>query len=114
MSLRITEKMIPDNQIDDHLDESNTSDDDKSVPSSIEDSNKEETQVFYKESFWPAKPDTPKGFTFKGRNKMMAFAMKKIKNTLKTRMEKEINVTKFKILDSKLHGGATKIIVEII
>ena len=67
--------MILDNQIDDHLNESNTSDD-ESVASSIEDNNKEETQVFYKESFWPAKPDTPKGFTFKGRNKMMAFAMK--------------------------------------
>ena len=108
--------MILDNQIDDHLNESNTSDD-ESVASSIEDiedNNKEETQVFYKESFWPAKPDTPKGFTFKGRNKMMAFAMEKIKNTFKTRMEKEINVTKFKILDSKLHGGATQIIVEII
>ena len=60
--------MILDNQIDDHLNESNTSDD-ESVASSIEDNNKEETQVFYKESFWPAKPDTPKGFTFKGRNK---------------------------------------------
>ena len=74
--------MILDNQIDDHLNESNTSDD-ESVASSIEDNNKEETQVFYKESFWPAKPDTPKGFTFKGRNKMMAFAMEKIKTLLR-------------------------------
>ena len=40
--------------------------------------------------------------------------MKKIKNTFKTQMEKKINVTKFKILDSKLHGGATQKIVEMI
>ena len=42
--------MILDNQIDDHLNESNTSDD-ESVASSIEDiedNNKEETQVFIK------------------------------------------------------------------
>ena len=30
---------------------------------------KDKTQKTYRESFWPAKPDKPKGFTYKGKSK---------------------------------------------
>ena len=92
---------------DDEINES-----DESI--NTEDENVEDTQCYYKESFWPAKPDTPKGFTYKGKAKMMTYSMNKIKNTLKKGMEKQVNGTNFKIVDTKLHGGATQLIVQMI
>ena len=79
--------------------------DDESITSNSEDENIEEPQNVYKESFWPAKPDTPRGFTYKGKSNLMTHAMEKIKSTLKRGSLKEINGLKFKISDVKLHGG---------
>ena len=87
--------------------------DDESITSNSEDENIEEPQNVYKESFWPAKPDTPRGFTYKGKSNLMTHAMEKIKCTLKRGSLKEINGLKFKISDVKLHGGATQVTVEM-
>ena len=43
----------------------------------------EETQTVYKENLWPAKPEVPKGYTYKGKSKMMTYAIDKIKSALK-------------------------------
>ena len=75
---------------------------------------KEEQINVYKESFWPAKPEEPKGFTFKGKSKMMTYAMEKTRSYLKKGIEKEVNnKMKFKILDSRKVGGSTQVTVEI-
>ena len=73
----------------------------------------DDKQTVYKENSWPAKPETPKGFTFKGESKMMTYAMEKTKATLKKGIEKEINDIKFKVLDAKTLGGATQVAVEM-
>ena len=44
---------------------------------------KDKTQTTYRESFWPAKPETPKGFTYKGKSKLMSHVMEKIKSILR-------------------------------
>ena len=44
---------------------------------------------------------------------MMTYAVEKCKSTLKKSIEKEINETKFKVLDHKLHGGATQVTIEM-
>ena len=104
--------MILEHKTDDHSDNSdNESIAENNENDEIEDV--EETQRFYKESFWPAKPDTPKGFTYKGKSKIMTHAMNKIKSILKKSTQKEINNIKFKIQDTKIHGGATQIIVQM-
>ena len=67
---------------------------------------KDKTQITYRESFWPAKPDTPKGFTYKGKSKLMSHIMEKIKNVLKKGTTKEIGDIKIDVLDAKPLGGA--------
>ena len=86
--------------VDDH---ENDDSDDESIASNNEnlDIKNDGKQTVYKESSWPAKPETPKGFTFKGKSKMMTYAMEKTKATLKKGVEKEINDIKFKVLDAK-------------
>ena len=37
----------------------------------------------YQENYWPSKPEKPKGFTFKGKHKLMTFAVNKSKILLK-------------------------------
>ena len=75
---------------------------------------KEEETNVYKETFWPARPEEPKGFTFKGKSKMMTYSMEKAKSILKKGTEKEINgKKKFKVLDSRKQGGATQIAIEV-
>ena len=44
---------------------------------------------------------------------MMTYTMEKIKTVCKKGVEKDIGNIKFKILDSKMHGGATQVTVEI-
>ena len=73
----------------------------------------EEQPLVYKENFWPAKPEEPKGFTFKGKSKMLTYAVEKAKATLKKGIENEANGKKFKILDQRKTGGATQITIEI-
>ena len=93
----------------------NDDSDNESVASNNEnlDVKNDDKQTVYKESSWPAKPETPKGFTFKGKSKMMTYAMEKTKATLKKGIEKEINYIKFKVLDAKTLGGATQVTVEM-
>ena len=74
--------------------------------------NDEEINV-YKENSWPSLPEEPKGFTYKGKSKMMTCAMEKTKTVLKKGIEKEIDETKFKVLDHKMHGGAKQVTIEI-
>ena len=93
----------------DHLEDDFS--DNESITSTSE--NNEESQTIYKESFWPAKPETPKGFTFNGKSKMMTYALNKIKSILKKGVEKEIDGIKFKILDVRTLGGATQITAEM-
>ena len=40
--------------------------------SDVFETNDDEPNV-YKENFWPAKPEEPKGFTYKGKSKMMTY-----------------------------------------
>ena len=74
---------------------------------------KDEEQSVYKENFWPAKPDEPKGFTYKGKGKMMTYVIEKTKVALKKGIEREIDETKFRVLDHKIHGIATQVTIEI-
>ena len=103
--------MVLDHSLDDHDDEGDEYSDNHELDNTIEDN--DEVQTVYKENSWPAKPDEPKGFTFKGKNKMMAFAMIKTKTYFKKGIEKDIIGTKFKILDTRMLGGATQNIVEM-
>ena len=73
----------------------------------------EEAQGVYKENSWPAKPEEPKGYTFKGKSKMMGYITEKVKNVLKKGSENEIGHFKFKVLDSKKNGGSTQVTIEI-
>ena len=72
---------------------------------------KDKTQKTYRESFWPAKPDTPKGFTYKGKSKLMSHIMEKIKSVLKKGTTKEIGDIKIDVLDAKPLGGALQVTV---
>ena len=76
-------------------------------------STNDEVQNVYQENCWPAKPEMPKGYTFKGKNKMMTYSMNKIKSLLKKGSERQIDDTIFKILDVKIHGGATQILAQM-
>ena len=113
----MSNKGIKDNTvliIDDNIE----SDDETDVSVKIEntsdvlETNDDEPNV-YKENFWPAKPEEPKGFTYKGKSKMMTYAVGKIKISLKKCIEKEKNGIKFRVLDSKKIGGATQVTIEI-
>ena len=73
----------------------------------------EEEQNVYKESSWPAEPEAPKGYTFKGKSKMMAYAQNKIKTFFTKGLEIEISKKKFKVHDKRAHGGATQTVIEI-
>ena len=73
-----------------------------------------DTQTVYKENCWPPNPETPKGYTFKGKSKMMTYSLGKIKQILKKGTEKEINSVKFIVLDVKLVGGATQTVIQMI
>ena len=74
---------------------------------------KEDETNVYKENFWPAEADTPKGYTFKGKHKLLTYAVGKSKTLLKKGIEKEINNIKFKVLDNRVIGGATQVTVEM-
>ena len=73
----------------------------------------EEEYSVYKVNFWPAKPDAPKGYTFKGKSKTMTFIVGKIKNEMKKGTEKEMDNVKFKVLDNRIVGGATQVMIEM-
>ena len=73
----------------------------------------DEPQSVYKENSWPSKPGEPKGFTFKGKSKMMGYITGKIRTFLKKGSEYEIGNIKFKVLDSKKIGGSTQVTVEV-
>ena len=105
--------MILSHPTDNSKEEPSDTSDEESTISSSEDENNEELQNVYKESFWPAKPDTPRGFTFKGKSNLMTHAMEKIKSTLKKGSQKEIKGLKFKIMDAKLQGGAIQVTVQM-
>ena len=68
----------------------------------------------YQENYWPSKPEKPKGFTFKGKHKLMTFAVNKSKLLLKRGSNAEIGTTKFNIKDNRKVGGATQVVIEII
>ena len=74
---------------------------------------KDDTANVYKENFWPAEQDAPKGYTFKGKHKLLTYAVGKSKITLKKGIEKEINNIEFKVLDNRAIGGATQVTVEM-
>ena len=59
----------------------------------------------YKENLWPAPPEDPKGYTFKGKSKLLTFAVEKSKA--------EYNDIKFKVLDARKVGGANQITIEM-
>ena len=90
-----------------------TSDTENEDEHSGDETEKEEVKGVYKESAWPAKPEEPKGFTFKGKSKMMGYITEKAKNALKKGSDNEIGTIKFKVLDSKKIGGPTQITVEV-
>ena len=73
----------------------------------------EEAKSVYKENFWPAKPEEPKGFTFKGKSKMMGYVTEKAKTVLNKGSENEIGKIKFKVLDSKKIGASNQVTVEV-
>ena len=99
----------------DKEDTDSASDDDSDIDiDEMTDTEDGDQNKVYIENFWPAKPDKPKGFTFKGKHKLMTHAVKKSKSILKKKsQEKEINNTKFKVLDNRLVGGATQVVIEI-
>ena len=72
---------------------------------------KDKTQKTYRESFWPAKPETPKGYTYKGKSKLMSHIMEKIKSILKKGTTKEIGDIKIDVLDAKPLGGALQVTI---
>ena len=82
-------------------------------PNSKEEEDEEGENNVYKENFWPAKPDTPKGYTFKGKRKTKTFIMEKVKAELKKGLEKDVDDVKFKVFDKRQVGGATQVIIEI-
>ena len=73
----------------------------------IEDEVEDRYHREYNVNIWPTPPDEPKGYTFKGKTKLMAFAMEKTKVTLKKGSEKEFDGLKFKVLDSPVHLNVT-------
>ena len=72
-----------------------------------------EQPAVYKENCWPASPEEPKGFTFKGKSKMLTYAVEKSKATLKKGVENEVSGIKFKVLDLRKLGGATQVTLEM-
>ena len=95
-------------------DSDNQEDDQESTKDDDEDTYIDKASKIYIESFWPSKPETPKGFTFKGKHNLMTFAVKKAKTLLKRRNDVKIGNTKFNILDNRIIGGATQVIIEIV
>ena len=83
------------------------------LDNSLEVIENEETHNVYKENFWPAPPEEPKGYTFKGKGKMMTYAMEKVKSSFKKGVMKQLGKTEFKILDNKKFGGATQIEINV-
>ena len=73
----------------------------------------EEKPDEYKENHWPLPPDEPKGFTFKGKTKLMAKAFEELKKILKKKAKGCIGNTKFSVSDVKKIGSALETIVEI-
>ena len=55
------------------------------LDNSLEVIENEKTHNVDKENFWPAPPEEPKGYTFKGKGKMMTYAMEKVKSSFKKR-----------------------------
>ena len=74
---------------------------------------KDKTQKTYRESYWPAKPETPKGYTYKGKSKLMSHITEKIKSVLKKGTTKEIGNIKIDVLDSKPLGGALQVTIKM-
>ena len=72
---------------------------------------KDKMQKTYRKRFWPAKPETPKGYTYKGKSKLMSHIMEKIKSILKKGTTKEIGDIKIEVLDAKPLGGALQVTV---
>ena len=95
-------------------DSDNQEDDQDSTKDDHEDADIEKPANIYKENFWPSKPEIPKGFTFKGKHKLMTFAVNKAKTLLKRKDNVEIGRTKFNIKDNRIVGGATQVVIEIV
>ena len=95
-------------------DSDNQEDDQDSTKDDHEDADIEKPANIYKENFWPSKPEVPKGFTFKGKHKLMTFAVSKAKTLLKRKDNVEIGRTKFNIKDNRIVGGATQVVIEIV
>ena len=77
------------NNVVTNIESSDESDDDEEGKKSSE----------YIENSWPCLPEQPKGYTYKGKTRLFAYAVDKTKSTLRKGAEKEFKNTKFKILD---------------
>ena len=91
----------------------NNSDTDDDLEEDLENDQDDKPTNIYKESFWPSKPEKPKGFTFKGKHNLMTFAVNKAKTLLKRKSNLKFGSTKFNINDNRIVGGATQVVVEI-
>ena len=108
-----TSKIDIDKDKEDTEDTDSASEDDSDIDEMTDTEVVDKNKV-YIENFWPAKPDKPKGFTFKGKHKLMTHAVKKSKSILKKHpQERVINNTNFTVLDNRPVGGATQVIIEI-
>ena len=77
------------------------------------DAQDEEKSEEYKENHWPLPPDEPKGFTFKGKTKLMAKACEELKKILKKKAKGYIGNIQFSVSDVKKIGPALEAIVEV-
>ena len=91
----------------------NNSDTDDDLEEDLENDQDDKPTNIYKESFWPSKPEKPKGFTFKGKHNLMTFAVNKAKTLLKRKSNLKFGSTKFNINDNRIVGGATQVVIEI-
>ena len=108
-----TSKIDIDKDKEDTEDTDSASEDDSDIDEMTDTEVVDKNKV-YIENFWPVKPDKPKGFTFKGKHKLMTHAVKKSKSILKKHpQERVINNTNFTVLDNRPVGGATQVIIEI-
>ena len=86
LSVNMTVPPVSDTSDIDVINSYNEEEDIENTEDTFERNNKEEKSNDhreYKENLWPAPPDEPKGYTFKGKTKLLAFATAKTKASLK-------------------------------